>query len=212
MQLRWLLLLIPVGLVTLNGCVKPSASPRQLQPPRERPITVEAQVLYRGIYCGGDASQPTVDWITDPQGLNQFSERLAAQEIQPPDLSQVNFPQEGVLLIAMGQRPSGGYRLALGPEPVEIEADTLRVPITWTDPTPGYAQIQVITNPCLLIQLPAVSFQRIQVIDQHGQVRIETQIEQAAAVKDPGGKNLAAEHRPADRRHARHRGSRRIPR
>lgn len=174
MQLRWLLLLIPVGLVTLNGCVKPSASPRQLQPPRERPITVEAQVLYRGIYCGGDASQPTVDWITDPQGLNQFSERLAAQEIQHPDLSQVNFPQEGVLLIAMGQRPSGGYRLALGPEPVEIEADTLRVPITWTDPTPGYAQIQVITNPCLLIQLPAVSFQRIRVVDQHGQVRIET--------------------------------------
>lgn len=175
MQPRWLLLLVPLSLFALNGCVDPSAPPRQ--PPQQSPITLNPQVLYGGIYCGGDASHPSADWITDPEGLNRVSQRLTMQQIPPTDLPQVKFSQEGVLLIAMGQRPTGGYRLALGSEPVEIKADTLKVPVTWTEPTPGYAQIQVITNPCLLLKLPAVSFERIRVVDQHGQVRIETQVE-----------------------------------
>lgn len=170
MRVRWLTLIM-LSLIVMDGCAHPTHTPRSSS------MILDAEVLHSGLYCGGDLGHPTVRWITSPAGLNRLQQQLPMQGSPNLELSKVDFSREGILLIAMGQRPTGGYRLTLGPQPVRVEADTLIIPVSWTEPAPGFAQIQVITSPCLLLKLPAISFQRIRVVDQHGQARVETPIE-----------------------------------
>lgn len=170
MRIHWLTLAM-FSLIFMDGCAHPTHTTRPAAN-----MTLDAEVLQSGLYCGGDASHPTARWITRRSELDRLRQQLAMQGTPALELSKVDFSREGILLIAMGQRPTGGYRLTLGSQPVRVEADTLIVPVNWTEPAPGFAQIQVITSPCLLIKLPAVSFQRIQVTDRQGEVRIETSL------------------------------------
>ncbi|NJM11646.1 MAG: protease complex subunit PrcB family protein [Synechococcaceae cyanobacterium SM1_2_3] len=93
--------------------------------------------------------------------------------MNPPAPPPVDFPREGVLLLAMGQRPSAGYGLSLIGNTVAIQDGVLTVQVAWREPLPGYRQAQMISNPCLLLKLPEANFSRFQVRDQDGQVRLE---------------------------------------
>ena len=90
-----------------------------------------------------------------------------------PSPPTVDFPRVGVLLIAMGQRPTAGYGLALADEVATVRDGVLTVRVRWREPPPGRRQAQVMTSPCLLATVPDAGFTRIRVVDQNGGVRLE---------------------------------------
>lgn len=104
--------------------------------------------------------------------------------MNPPPASAVDFSREGVLLIAMGQRPTAGYGLSLS-DTVTFEDGVLTVWVDWREPPPGARQAQVVTNPCLLVQLPSVAFTRVRVVDREDRVRLEGSRQRSAEPGDP---------------------------
>ena len=76
----------------------------------------------------------------------------------------------------MGPRPTSGYRLnKLAQQEPRYGSIGLQVTLAWQEPEPGSAQAQVLTSPCLLLSLPKKDFKRVQIIDQNGVVKLETE-------------------------------------
>lgn len=130
-----------------------------------------AERLHNGLMCGPDLQQATALWIDDAADLATRFQRMSGAASDPP---VVDFEHHGVLLITMGEQPTAGYRLNFLPERhrVELRGRTLRVDLAWETPPPESMQAQVLTHPCMLLQLPRRSFNRVRVIDQEGTVRV----------------------------------------
>ena len=139
-------------------------------PPGDAVLPVK--LLHGGGQCG-DLERPTLLWIARMDDWRSRYARVTSAQINPPPPPAVDFPREGVLLIAMGQRPTGGYGLSLAEETAAVRDGVLTVRADWREPLPGYRLAQVITAPCLMVKLPSAGFSRIRVLDQAGQVRLE---------------------------------------
>lgn len=158
-------LLWPVGLLTtLMGCAQP------VVPAGDASTPLPMQVLRRERQCNS-FTQPAVVWLDETLKLAQLYRRFA--ELPPAVPPAVDFSRYGVLLISMGRRPTAGYGLNVTAEAARLQGDTLQVTVVWQEPAADSVQAQMLTEPCLLLQLPAVPFQRIQVLDQAGQVRVD---------------------------------------
>ena len=83
----------------------------------------------------------------------------------------VDFEKYGVLLIRMGEKPTGGYLLQLMENTAKVENRTAMVPVRWIEPEKGAFTTQAITFPYLMIRMAKGSFDRIAVVDQDGTVR-----------------------------------------
>lgn len=157
----WLL----AGLLGVQGCAAGA-------PPEGPGEPLAGEVLYNDSYCGEAFSQPAAVWIGSAQGLRQVYGRLSEQRIPAIAPPAVDFSRYGVLLIAMGQRSTGGYGLGFEQGSLQIDGDTLAVTVDWQEPVPGYLHTQALTQPCLLLKVPALAFARIRVLDQNGRVRL----------------------------------------
>lgn len=69
----------------------------------------------------------------------------------PPPIS---FASEMVIVVAMGERPTGGYLVDV--VDVELTGRTLKVLVGERQPRPGTIQIQQITQPYIFVALPAI--------------------------------------------------------
>ena len=152
-------------LVVMVGCAQPSVK-------AAGDATVPIATLASQDQCGGQ-NRPGVRWIASAGEWRDLYARINSQWMNPPPPPAVDFPREGVLLIAMGQRSTAGYGLALADEVATVRGGMLTVRVSWREPLPGARRAQVMTNPCLLATLPDAGFTQMQVLDQEGQVRLE---------------------------------------
>lgn len=134
--------------------------------------TMTMETLHASGQCG-DLDQPAVVWIANAEEWQHWYARTTLLRMNPPPPPTVDFSREGVLLIAMGARTTGGYGLSLAETAATVQDGVLTVPLEWREPPPGYAVTQVMTSPCLLAKLPAGAFSKIRVVDQAGQLRLE---------------------------------------
>ena len=153
------------ALLLISGCAQTSGS-------AVVDGVLPAQILYASPQCGS-VERSAVIWIASLDDWRFHYGQVMSLRMNPPAPPAVDFPGEGVLLIAMGQRPSAGYGLNLIGDSVVMEDGMLTVRVAWREPPPGYRQAQMISNPCLLLKLPKANFSRFQVRDQDGQVRLE---------------------------------------
>lgn len=65
-----------------------------------------------------------------------------------------------LLLISLGEKPSGGYGLTLEGETAAMQNGTVLVPLQVREPAPGSLQTQQLTRPCLVVGLRPGSYQR----------------------------------------------------
>ena len=149
-------------LVLIQGCARAGDGTGAVLAP---------ELLYGNSQCG-DLDRPAVAWIASPEAWRQLYGEVTSPRMNPPPAPAVDFSREGVLLIAMGQRPSAGYGLSLEGE-TTVRDGVLAVRVDWREPQPGYRQAQVVTSPCLLVKVPAAAFTRIQVLDREDRVRLE---------------------------------------
>lgn len=153
-----------MALIILAGCAPPGS-------PVAGDATLPITALANQNQCGA-LDQPAVRWISDSGEWRALYAQINRQRMNPPPPPPVDFPRAGVLLIAMGQRPTAGYGLALADQVAAVRGGVLTVRVNWREPPPGARRAQVITHPCLLATAPNAGFTRIQVVDQEGQVRL----------------------------------------
>jgi len=118
-------------------------------------------------------------WIASHQEYTELFMQLkggllssAAQ--QPP---VVDFKRYGVLLLTMGQQRTGGYGVTLPPQPMTLNNNVATLKTDWMAPSPDMMVIQMLTNPCLLVKVPRGAYSRLQVVDQHHQVKAELAVQ-----------------------------------
>lgn len=141
---------------------------------------LKVRLLWQGSQCGTKRPTPHATWIEDPDlfkktdaGLNK-TDAGAKQEL----LSRVDFSREGILVVAMGQKPTGGYGLALNREVAVISDDAAVLRVSWIEPPKDAILPQVITSPCLAVILPKGSYNRIRLLDQNEDLRLQVDITQ----------------------------------
>lgn len=152
-------------LVVMVGCAQPSVK-------AAGDATVSIATLASQGQCGSQ-NRPTVRWIADAGEWRDLHARINSQWMNPPPPPTVDFPREGVLLIAMGQRSSAGYGLTLADKVAVVRDGVLTVRVDWREPLPDRLRAQVMTSPCLLVAVPDAGFTRIEVVDQEGRLRLE---------------------------------------
>jgi hypothetical protein len=70
-----------------------------------------------------------------------------------PDLPQVDFRENVVVVAAMGSRPTGGF--SVGIEGVARAGDDLEVLVEERSPGPGCLTTQAVTSPMVAVRIPA---------------------------------------------------------
>ena len=149
------------ALALISGCAQTGAG-------EEATLPVDA--LYSGSQCG-DLERPTTVWIASAAAWRSWHGRIVSPRMSLPSPPMVDFSREGVLLVAMGTRPSAGYGLSLAG--ASATDGVLSVRVNWREPLPGYRQAPVVIRPCLVLKVPAVPFARITVLDLEGRTRLE---------------------------------------
>jgi hypothetical protein len=88
----------------------------------------------------------------------------------------LDFSQQGVLLVEMGKKPTGGYRLDLDKRPAIVSDGKVAVTLSWIEPSPGVLLPQFLTSPWILIALYRGDYSLINVLDQNGRVRVQVSV------------------------------------
>lgn len=151
------------ALALLSGCAQTGAREDAVLP---------VESLYGDSQCG-DLERPTTVWIASAAAWRSQYGRIVSPQMSLPSPPMVDFSREGVLLVAMGTRPSAGYGLSLAGASATVRDGVLSVRVDWRELPPGYRQAQVVTSPCLVLKVPAVPFARITVLDLEGRTRLE---------------------------------------
>ncbi len=135
--LGWLAVLIVAG-----GCVSPVSGHK-----------LSWRTLSRGLTSG--LGQPRRDVVRGEVEFLKLWAEHAADVNRPALPPVVDFEKEMVVVVAMGNRPTGGYLTEV--VDVELKGRTLKVLVAERAPTPGVIQVQRETQPFQFVVLPAVS-------------------------------------------------------
>jgi len=119
-------------------------------------------------------------WISSEK---QWDDILASVPVLmleiPPESAKkpdVDYAKYGVLLIRMGEKPNGGYRLALMSDDAKIENREARIQVRYSEPEPDGIYTQAFVYPHLVIKMEKGAFDRIAVVDQNGSVILRISI------------------------------------
>jgi hypothetical protein len=139
---------------------------------------LKVRQLWQGSQCVTNRPTPHAAWIGDPDIFKKTYAGLIRNYtgIQQDLLSRVDFSREGILIVSMGQKPTGGYGLELNREVAAVLDDAAVLSVSWNEPPKGAVLPQVITSPCLAIILPKGPYSQIRVLDQNAHLRLRIYI------------------------------------
>ena len=158
--------MLTVVLLLIFGC--------KYQVKADKVHDLNVEVLYKSIQCGRSDKDPAATWITDKRQLRQVYERIEKHILgSNPDVPFVDFDEDGILFIEMGQRPTAGYYFDTEQASASARNGIVSVKMSWIEPEAGSMQPQVITSPCVLIRFQAYDYSHISVLNQNNQVMIQ---------------------------------------
>jgi len=142
------------------------------------PQVLIANTIYRSTLCGGQQAAPALRWIKAEDAYREMYPVIVPGQPdgRPASAPVVDFSEDSVLLISMGQRRTAGYRLALSSDPLRLRDGELTVPVEWTEPADGLFVAQVITHPCMIITVPKHDIRFVTVVDQDGKVLLRSEV------------------------------------
>jgi hypothetical protein len=92
-----------------------------------------------------------------------------------PEPAPINFDNSAVVLISMGQQRTGGYSVKLASDFMEVKNNRGTIAVEWREVKPGMVAIQMLTNPCLFVEVPRGDshghYTSIDIVDQSGKTR-----------------------------------------
>jgi hypothetical protein len=139
----------------------------------------DAKAIFSNIVCEGLDRQSGATWIENETEFISIINKIKGQRIggSTMPIPTIDFKHEGVLLIQMGRKSTGGYRIELALDNFYIRDNTAFVTIRWIEPEKDAVLTQVITSPCIMVKLAKGGYTRIEVADQNGIVRAETALD-----------------------------------
>lgn len=141
--------------------------------------TVKASAIFSSLEGEGLGETPGAAWIDDNEEYVSFMNRIRRLRLGgvQSEAPAEDFDSEGVLIIWMGRKPTGGYKIELAHDRIYIKDHTAVVTVRWTEPAEGAVLTQRITGPCIMISMSRGDYTRIKVIDEEGIIRAETLVD-----------------------------------
>ncbi len=122
------------------------------------PLTLRA--LSSGSNAAYRDAVPSLRWDTSASSFTQTWRLLTGNQLPTPPVPNLEFNRSSVITFFVGQRPTGGYGVALASAKIEKGILTLRLNLS--QPASGQLLTQAITSPFIsVIQTGGVKFQRI---------------------------------------------------
>lgn len=132
-------------------------------------------VIGDSTYCGTSSQNSEVHYFADP---NAFQNWIDYRNIT--DFNR-KMARHGVLIVEMGQRPTGGYNIQLNGEKTGVHGDTLRIAMDWHAPRLDAAVSQALTSECVALSLPPGDYDEANVVDQIGNSRGKVKVQPPSA-------------------------------
>ena len=112
-------------------------------------------------------------WLPDQQKYESTFQAMftGLMSDSRPQPAPVNFDSHAMLLVSMGQQRTGGYSVKLAAAKMGVANDRAKIQVQWTVKKPDMMAIQMLTNPCLLLEVPRGNYKFIDVVDQSGVTR-----------------------------------------
>lgn len=145
------------GLLALVALPLLAAEGKGCAADREVPVTV----VRGGARCGGDA--PAVRRLDSPEALAAAFPAGPGEAAPAADLEGA-----AVLLVAIGQRPTAGFEVALAAPRAPVKGGVALVRVVVREPPHGAVVAQVLTSPCLVVALPRAGLDEVKVADAGG--------------------------------------------
>ncbi len=109
------------------------------------------RTLAKGAYC--NISKPRQEVIKDLSTFKSIWKQLSTQT--PDPIPEIDFSREMVVLVAMGQKPTGGYFVEI--TKIQPAGKRLRIEVFRKSPPPDAILAQVVTSPFHLVAVPKSS-------------------------------------------------------
>jgi len=158
-----------IGLLAVSACTGSvgSGDVRQFLPVR---------VLYESAHCSAVAGVPGMVRITGEAQLQSTMAGPGLSRSSTPAVGspEADFTSEEVILVNMGQKRTGGYRVALHREQAVVSERTARIALIWAEPGADDVVAQALTRPCIILALPKDEYSRIVIVDQDGRNRMQS--------------------------------------
>ncbi|WP_158583495.1 protease complex subunit PrcB family protein [Salinisphaera sp. Q1T1-3] len=123
------------------------------------------KVVGKQTYCGTPSQASDVHYFaTDEAFQNWVSYRDIGSWHE-------NVPPRGLVVVEMGQRPTGGYALELDDKKTRVNDGTLQIAMDWHAPRLDAAVSQAMTTQCVALALPAGDYDNVTIVDQLGNSR-----------------------------------------
>lgn len=149
-------------LLALVGACAPSAPPI---------VQGRAEALLSGPDCGREDAAG-VRWVEDTPALRRSSEERSndeGEEPAPPPAPTAAPVSGGLLvLVETGRKPTGGYSIAIADPLVRVEKGVAQLRVALREPQPGDDASAWPTSPCLVVALPRLAFETLEVVDAAG--------------------------------------------
>lgn len=118
--------------------------------PGEQLRRVPVRTLSQGLQSA--VRIPVARAITEPDAFAQVWAAITANDPSRPPLPQVDFAEETVLVVLLGERPTAGFASRV--VDVQLATDIAQVRLQLIAPAPGAMVAQVVTTPFLIAAIP----------------------------------------------------------
>jgi len=125
---------------------------------RPAPRDVVFEVIGTGQQAVG-ITQPLYLLVRDAAELRSIWNFAYGNVLNPPPVPIVDFARETMVAIFVGQKPTGGYGLAI--RGVTFEGGDLFVALDLQEPRPGAMVTQALTSPWLIARIPRGGFSAV---------------------------------------------------
>ncbi len=117
---------------------------------RPAPRTLQWEVVASGQQAVG-VERPTFRLVRNETELRSIWNQLHGASLNVPPLPRADFGRETVLVVMMGQRPSGGYRVDVSD--VSLEGGDLFVAVRFVEPAPDAVTTSALTSPWAVVRV-----------------------------------------------------------
>ncbi|KEZ78794.1 hypothetical protein C41B8_01652 [Salinisphaera hydrothermalis C41B8] len=122
-------------------------------------------VVGKNTYCGTPSQQSEAHYFATPGAFQNWIDYRNISGFSP------KMARNGVLVVEMGQRPTGGYNVKLDGKKTGLKNDVLTVGMDWHAPRLDAAVSQAMITECVALHLPQGQYNKVRVVDQLGNLR-----------------------------------------
>jgi hypothetical protein len=133
----------------------PQRNDRQPEQPQGREDRAEPESIeWRPLASGQNSAArvPLVRVIRGPDLWADLWAAVTANQLNPPERPAVDFSEEAVVVLLLGERRTGGYSIAI--EQIIDRRESVEVVVEVTRPEPGAMVTQALTSPFYIAAVP----------------------------------------------------------